>query len=177
MDELMDSLSNTVDHAHTLLLLLPESTERLSDPTYNLLKRLTLTFGDGWWDFLMIGVSFWAYDQHSIDDRVCYPDIPCKDESHFAAKIDNIMRESFGLERNLSYVFTDSLSQTAGPPGNNTEDPLQQEHWQEETDILWNSTTTRDKAFFFKTSNKVSLGSYLLLSNFLVLFCMLIFVF
>ena len=149
-------------NAHTLLLLLPGTTEKLSDATFHLLKRITLTFGDGWWDFLMIGVSFWAYDQHSIDARVCYPehpDIPCKDEGHFAAKIDNIMRESFGLKRNLSYVFTDSWSQAAGPPGFNTEDHLQQEHWQEETGILWNSTTTRDKAFFFKTRNKV-LGKF-----------------
>ena len=109
----------------------------------------------------MIGVTFWAYDQDSINDRECYDDYPqyCRDEDHFAARIDENMKWSFGLKRNLSYVFTDSWSQAAGPPGFNTEDPLQQEHWQEESNILWDSTTTRDKAFFFKTRNKV-LGKF-----------------
>ena len=141
-----------VDHAHTLLLVLPGATDvstyRLSDATKRLLKRITLTFGDGWWDFLMIGVSKWAYDQDSI---TCREMGFCPKEDDFAAKIDDIMRESFGLEQNLKYVFTDSWSQT----GNNTEDKEQQKHWMEETNILLSITSTREKAFSFKTINKV----------------------
>ena len=47
-----------------------------------MLKRMTLMFGQNWWDFVVIRVSFWAYDQDSIDDLVCSPDYPdfCKDD-------------------------------------------------------------------------------------------------
>merc|ERR1719341_21743 len=118
---------------------------------------MTLMFGQNWWDFVVIGVSFWAYDQDSIDDRVCSPDFPdfCKDEAHFAANINSMMQKYFGLDKNFTFVFTDSWSQTAGPPGFNTDDPLQQGHWQEETGILWELTVGRDKTFSFMTIDDI----------------------
>ena len=127
--EMMDTLANVLDHADTLLLVLPGSTERFSESLQEMLTRMTLMFGQNWWDFVVIGVSFWAYDQDSIDDRVCSPDYPdfCKDEEHFAANINSMMQKYFGLDQNFTFVFTDSWSQTAGPPGFNTDDPLQQE--------------------------------------------------
>ena len=129
IDEMMDTLANILDHADTLLLVLPGSTERFSESLQEMLMRMTLMFGQNWWDFVVIGVSFWAYDQDSIDDRVCSPDYPdfCKDEEHFAANINSMMQKYFGLDQNFTFVFTDSWSQTAGPPGFNTDDPLQQE--------------------------------------------------
>ena len=153
----MDTLANVLDHADTLLLVLSGSTERFSESLQEMLKRMTLMFGQNWWDFVVIGVSFWAYDQDSIDDRVCSPDYPdfCKDEAHFAANINSMMQKYFGLDRNFTFVFTDSWSQTAGPPGFNTDDPLQQGHWQEETGILWDLTVGRDETFSFMTIDDI----------------------
>ena len=65
------------------------------------------------------------------------------------------MHEKFGIEKNFTFVFTDSWSQTAGPPGYNTEDNLQQEHWQEETGILWDLTVSRDEPFNFMTIDDI----------------------
>merc|ERR1712130_239871 len=157
IEEMVDTLANVLDHADTLVLVLPASTERFSESLQEMLKRMTLMFGQSWWDFLVIGVSFWAYDQDSIDDRVCSPDYPdfCKDEAHFAANINSMMQKYFGLNRNFTFVFTDSWSQTAGPPGFNTDDPLQQEHWQEETNILWELTVGRDETFSFMTIDDI----------------------
>ena len=153
----MDTLANVLDHADTLVLVLPGSTERFSEPLQEMLKRMTLMFGQNWWDFVVIGVSFWAYDQDSIDDRVCSPDYPdfCKDEEHFAANINSMMQKYFGLDKNFTFVFTDSWSQTAGPPGFNTDDPLQQNHWQEETAILWELTVGRKETFPFMTIDDI----------------------
>merc|ERR1712126_710688 len=65
------------------------------------------------------------------------------------------MHEKFGIEKNFTFVFTDSWSQTAGPPGYNTDDPLQQEHWQGETSILWDITMSREETFNFMTIDDI----------------------
>jgi hypothetical protein len=154
---MMDTLANMLGHADTLVLVLAGSTERFTEPLQEMLKRMTLMFGQTWWDYVVIGVSFWAYDQDSIDGRVCSPDYPdfCHDEAHFAANIDAMMQKYFGLNRTFTYVFTDSWSQTAGPPGFNTDDPLQQEHWREETGVLWDLTMAREEAFPFMTIDDI----------------------
>ena len=147
----MNSLSNRVDYTDTVLLVVPGNKDpSLPKSIQNLLKRITLTFGDGWWDYLVVGVSKWPYDQGSIDGR-CESIEYCEDEAYFESEFDKIMRSTFGMDRNLTYVFTDSWSQVADNAG----DQLQQGHWQKETDILGNITTTRDKPFPFKTIDQV----------------------
>merc|ERR1712215_424750 len=158
IEEMMDVLANKLVHADTLLLLVNGQTTRFTAGLQTMLKRMTLMFGQDWWDYVVVGVSFWAYDQGHIDGRYCdpnYPDLPCKDEAWFQQEINSQLQEKFGLAKNFSFVFTDSWSQTAGPPGYNNEDPLQQEHWLEETSKLWNITMSRPETFTFMTIDDI----------------------
>jgi len=157
IEEMMDILANTVDHADTLLLLMDGRVARFTNGLQAMLKRMTVMFGQDWWDFVVIGVSFWSYSQEAIDERQCYPEYPeyCKDEAWFAREIAREMNEKFHLERNFTFVFTDSWSQTPGPPGFNTVDPLQQQHWQEETGNLLELTIGREDAFGFMTIDDI----------------------
>ena len=89
IEEMMDTLANVIDHAGTILLTLDGRITRFSDGLTTMLKRMTIIFGQNWWDYVVIGVSFWAYDQDSIDDRECYPGQPqdrCRDDQQCIAR-------------------------------------------------------------------------------------------
>jgi len=158
IEEMMDTLANVIDHAGTILLTLDGRTTRFSDSLTTMLKRMTIIFGQNWWDYVVIGVSFWAYDQDSIDDRKCYEDQPperCHDEAWFCSEMNDQLREKLNTDRDFKCVFTDSWSQVAGLPDFNTDDQLQQEHWNTETGILWNITTSREEDFSFMTIDDI----------------------
>ena len=122
-----------------------------------MLKRMTIIFGRKWWDHVVIGASFWQFDQVSIDRRRCYPDYPdlCRDEAWLEREINQQIRSKLGVEKNFTYIFADSWSQTSIPPGFNKDDEQQQEHWLEETNKLWQAATEREEAFQFKTINDI----------------------
>merc|ERR1719153_1545640 len=98
---------------------------------------------------MVVGVSFWPYDQASIDKREedCefYPD-QCKDESWFRGEINKQLHQKFHLQKNFTFAFIDSYSQTAA----NINDDIQQEHYQQEAGILWEETTNRNSSFIFR---------------------------
>merc|ERR1719209_1470285 len=157
IEEMMDILANVVDHTDTFLLLFDGTETRFDASLQNMIQRMTMIFGHKWWDYLVIGVSFWAYDQASIDERQCYPEYPdyCHDETWFCEDMNRQLQEKFNVKKNFTCVFTDSWSQTPGPPGFNTDDPLQQEHWKNETGILWDITTSREDSFSFMTIDDI----------------------
>merc|ERR1719239_1068988 len=153
IEEMMNILANVVDHADTILLLFNGKLPRFDASLQSMLKRMTQIFGVDWWNYVVIGVSFWAYDQDSIDDRVCDPEYPdyCKDEAWFCNDMNTQLRDKLHVDKNFTCVFTDSWSQTGG----NVEDPLQQEHWRNETGILWDITTSREDTFGFMTIDDI----------------------
>jgi len=157
IEEMMDILANVVDHTDTFLLLFDGTETRFDASLQNMIQRMTMIFGQNWWDYLVIGVSFWAYDQESIDERQCYPEYPdyCHDETWFCEDMNRQLQEKFDVKKNFTCVFTDSWSQTPGPPGFNTDDPLQQDHWKNETGILWDITTSREDTFSFMTIDDI----------------------
>jgi len=157
IEEMMDILANVVDHTDTFLLLFDGRETRFDASLQNMIQMMTIIFGQHWWDYLVIGVSFWPYDQDSIDERKCFPQYPeyCHDEAWFCEDRNRQLQEKFNLKKNITCVFTDSWSQTPGPPGFNTEDQLQQEHWKEETSILWDITTGREDSFSFMTIDDI----------------------
>ena len=59
----MTTLSNTINHADTILLLLKGDASRFNDSLIKMIKRMTIMFGNDWWDYVVIGVSFWSYSQ------------------------------------------------------------------------------------------------------------------
>ena len=156
---MFNTLANVLGHAHTIILVIPGSANALSQSLREMLNQMTLVFGKTWWDYLVIGVSFWHYDQCSIDGRTCHPEYLefCKNETFFARKIDVLMQEEFKLERNFTYLFMDSSSQIEGPPNFNTNNLVQKWHWEDQTGRLWDQ---REKAFSFwtidDTRNKVT---------------------
>ena len=157
IEEMMDALANVVDHVDTIVLLLDGRKTRFDASLQNMLKRMGQIFSHDWWNYVVIGVSFWAYDQHSIDQRECYPDYPelCHDEAWFCGETNSQLQEKFHLDLTFTCVFTDSWSQTNIPPGFNADDPLQQDHWKTETNILWDITAGREDTFGFLTIDDI----------------------
>ena len=76
-------------------------------------------------------------------------------ETWFCGEMNRQLQEKFNMDKDFTCDFTDSWSQTPGPPGFNTEDPLQQEHWKSETTILWEMTTSREDSFSFMTIDDI----------------------
>jgi len=155
IEEMMDVLGNTIKQADTLVLLLDGRATRFTKGLQDMLKRMSVIFSQHWWNYVVVGVSFWPYDQDSIDHRVCDPDYPeyCRDETYYKNEMTKQLKEKFGLTKNFTFVFTDSWSQTPGPPGYNTQDQTQQFYWKLETGKLWNITIYREKQFDFMTIN------------------------
>ena len=109
------------------------------------------------WDFMMVGVTKWPYDQASIDKRQADcdyygdPSDNCKNEAWFIKELSTQFSDKFDITRDFTFAFMDSYSQ-AGPAQN---DVIQQEHWMEETGKLWTEATERNETFDFKTIDDV----------------------
>merc|ERR1712223_1859138 len=157
IEEMMDVLNDKIGEADVILLLLKGTSTRFSAGLQIMLKRMTAIFGSKWWDNVVIGASFWTYDEFSIEKRKCYPKYQhlCRDEKWFEAEITGQIQSKFNVQRNFPFIFADSWSQTTVPPGFNKEDELQQQHWLEETDKLWDAAKQREQPFQFKTINDI----------------------
>ena len=57
IEEMMEFLSNKIDHADTILLLLDGRMTRFKKGLQTTLKRMTTIFGKNWWDHVVIGAS------------------------------------------------------------------------------------------------------------------------
>merc|ERR1711892_426987 len=149
IEEMLDVLKNTIKHSSTILLVLKGTENKFTKGLQDMLTKMSSIFGQQWWDFMVIGVSFWKFDQESIDGRAeeCeyYPD-SCKDEAWFMREINKELQEKFHIEKDFTFAFIDSYSQ-AWP---DDEDPVQQGHFQEEAGILWNETISRNSSLVFK---------------------------
>ena len=58
-----------------LLLVLPGHKEQFAESLQEMLTKTAIIFGSRWWDCLLVGVRFWAYDQGSIDGTLNTPNI------------------------------------------------------------------------------------------------------
>merc|ERR1711892_713229 len=149
IEEMLDVLKNTIKHSSTILLVLKGTENKFTKGLQDMLTKMSSIFGQQWWDFMVIGVSFWKFDQESIDGRAeeCeyYPD-SCKDEAWFMREINKELQEKFHIEKDFTFSFIDSWSQTKP----NDEDEIQQDHFQEEAGILWDETISRNSSFVFK---------------------------
>ena len=83
IEEMMDFLSNTIDHADTIILLLDGRMTKFHKGLQTMLKRMTIIFGKDWWDHVVIGASFRKFNQASIGDRMP----TAKDETWFKGQI------------------------------------------------------------------------------------------
>merc|ERR1711892_942394 len=149
IEEMLDVLKNTIKHSSTILLVLKGTENKFTKGLQDMLTKMSSIFGQQWWDFMVIGVSFWKFDQESIDGRAeeCeyYPD-SCKDEAWFMREINKELQEKFHIEKDFTFSFIDSWSQTKP----NDEDEIQQDHFQEEAGVLWDETISRNSSLVFK---------------------------
>merc|ERR1711892_613848 len=149
IEEMLDVLKNTIKHSSTILLVLKGTETRFNAALLDMLTKMSSIFGKRWWQYMVIGVSFWKLDQDSIDEReaMCeHNPAKCKNEDWFIREINKQIKEKFHIEKNFTYAFIDSYSQ-AWP---DDEDPVQQGHFQEQAGVLWNETISRNSSLVFK---------------------------
>jgi len=112
IEEMLDVLKNVIMESDTILLLLKGTDTRFPDSFSDMLTKMSMMFGDQWWQYMVVGVSFWPYDQASIDKREddCeyYPD-KCKDESWFRGEINKQLHQKVHLQKNFTFAFIDSI--------------------------------------------------------------------
>ena len=87
-------------------------------------------FGTGFWDHLLLGVSFWPYDQVSINQR----NHTGKTEPWWTNEKNAQLKDRFHLDKNLDAVFIDSYAKQDW----NLNDPMQQDAFERESLKLWN---------------------------------------
>ena len=93
-----------------------------------------------------MGVSHWAYDEHSIVNR----NFTGKTETWWRDNMNAQLHEKFHFEKDLEVVFIDSWAKQDW----NLNDPLQQEAFDRETKKLW-TIISNNPAFEFKTIQDV----------------------
>ena len=153
----MDILDNELGSANTIVLAIDGGTPRFSSGLQDMLRQMTAIFGQSFWDFLMVGVTKWKYDQYSIDQRQTDcdfygdPSDDCKNEAWFIRELTNQLNAKFDLQREVTFSFMDSFSQ-AGP---NQNDEVQQQYWIRETQKLWIEATTKNETFDFLTIDDI----------------------
>ena len=116
-----------------------------------LFREMEALFGTGFWDHVTLGVSFWKFDESSINQR----NHSGKTESWWIEEKNKQIQARFHVEKDLDAVFIDSWSQQTW----NLEDQLQQIAFQRETKKLWDSFSSKE-SFEFKTVGIFCLPSF-----------------
>ena len=120
-EEMINFLSNTIDHADTILLLLDGRMTRFKKGLQTMLKRMTIIFGKDWWDHVVIGASYWYFDEASSKVR----ELTTKDETWFKTQITSQLCDKLHVCKDFNFVFADSQSQLVRNKGA----PQQQLRW------------------------------------------------
>ena len=107
IEGMMDFLSNTIDHADTIILLLDGRMTKFHKGLQTMLKRMTIIFGKDWWDHVVIGASFRKFNQASIGDRMA----TAKDETWFKGQFTRQLCEKLHVCKDFNFVFVVSQSQ------------------------------------------------------------------
>merc|ERR1712038_1380138 len=107
-----------------------------------MVREMQAMFGKTMWEYTIIGVSHWAYDEQSIKQR----NATGKDEEWYMAEQNRELEEKFHINRTIPGVFIDSFSQQVW----NIDDQTQQDAFQRETEKLWVFAKSKD-LFEFKT--------------------------
>ena len=59
----------SVKSANTLLLAIKGNDMRFDASLQQMLREMEALFGEEMWDHVVIGVSFWSFDQDIVEDR------------------------------------------------------------------------------------------------------------
>jgi len=129
INEMVDALKNVIKIANGFLLVFKGTDNRFDVKTTQMLREMEALFGTGFWDHVIIGASFWAYDQNSIYQR----NRTGQTESWWTADKNQQLKERFHVKTDLKAVFIDSYAKQDW----NLNDALQQEAFNRESKKLW----------------------------------------
>jgi len=147
-------LKNNLKEAEVLVLLLDGKETRFNAGLQNMLQQYSTVFGTKLWNHLFVGVSFWEFDQYSIDKREkrC-PGTRCGNETWFKNEVQTQLAKKFEVTNTFEFGFLHSFSQSS----DNIDDPTQQKYWKIETDKLWNFAASIDEPMAFKDVDDILL--------------------
>ena len=69
IQNMMEVLHDDLGYTNVILLLMDGAMPRFRNGLYDMLVQMTAIFGDGWWDYMMVGVSNWHFDSASVNKR------------------------------------------------------------------------------------------------------------
>ncbi len=63
------SKPESVKSANTLLLIMKGTDMRLDASLQQMLREMEALFGEDMWNHVVVGVSFWSFDEDVVEDR------------------------------------------------------------------------------------------------------------
>merc|ERR1712136_715777 len=142
MDDMIAALKENITTTNGFLLVFKGTDERFDQQCQQMLREMEALFGESFWSFTTIGVSFWPYDINSQNQR----NYSGQDESWYCKEKNAGLHEHFDIPLNLSCVFIDSWAKQEW----NLNDPYQQEAFDRESNKLWD-IVNNTKPFEFKS--------------------------
>jgi len=146
IDEMMGVLHTVVKGANAVMLLVDGTEERFDAAMQQMIREMQALFGEALWENTILGVSHWAYDANSVNQR----NFTGKTEEAFMAEWNELLHTKFHIETTLTGVFIDSWSQQPWNLG----DAMQQEAFVRETEKLWKFFESHEE-FPFRTIEDV----------------------
>ncbi len=65
-------LTESVKSANALLLIMKGTDMRLDASLQQMLREMEALFGEDMWNHVVVGVSFWSFDEDIVEDRNRY---------------------------------------------------------------------------------------------------------
>ena len=66
ISEMMEVLDDKLGYCNAIVLAIDGNTPRFTSGLTDMLKQMSSIFGEKWWDYMMVGVTKWPYDQVRI---------------------------------------------------------------------------------------------------------------
>ena len=66
---MVDALKDIIKTANGFVLLFNGQSERFDAKAQQMIREMEALFGNGFWDHVVLGVSFWHFDYNSIQGR------------------------------------------------------------------------------------------------------------
>ena len=69
INEMVKVLKDIIKSANGFVLLFNGQSERFDAKAQQMIREMQALFGNGFWDHVILGVSFWSFDYNSIFKR------------------------------------------------------------------------------------------------------------
>jgi len=129
LDEMIAAFEEVIKTTNGFVMLFNGQTERFDANIQQMIREMEALFGKDFWTRVVLGVSFWAYDESSIMKR----NHSGKTEEWWTNEMNRQLEEKFHIGMELEAVFIDSWAKQSW----NLDDTTQQEAFDRETNKLW----------------------------------------